>query len=107
MGKGDSDCVEGSGVLCVWLMGMLNASVAVARHETYGQILPQCAWTRAEKRPVEKTLLNFKMEAAVDGILPKGCRADLNQKEINDCWIHNRRPPTSKQLRSAQFHAMY
>lgn len=67
----------GNGVLWVVLMGMLNASVAVAKYGTYGPIAPQRVWTRAEKRPVEEALLNFRIEAAVDGVIPKKCGTDL------------------------------
>lgn len=66
-----------NGLLCVVLLITLNASVAVAKYGTYGPIVPQRAWARAEKRPVEGALLNFKIESAVDGIVPKGCGADL------------------------------
>lgn len=69
--------IWGNGVLCVVLMGMLHASVAVAKSGTYGPLVHQRSWPRAEKRPVEEALLTFKIEAAVDGIVPKGCGADL------------------------------
>ncbi len=64
-------------VLLVASMGILNTSVAVAKSGTYGPIVSQRTWIRAEKRPVEEALLNFKIEAAVDGMLPAGCHTDL------------------------------
>lgn len=67
----------GNGVLWVVLPGMLNASVAVAKYGAYGPIVPQRVLTRAEKRPVEEALLNFNIEAVVDGVVPKGCGPDL------------------------------
>ena len=67
----------GNGVLWIARMGMLNASVSVAKYETYGPIVSQRVWARAEKRMVEEALLNLRIEAAVDGIVPKGCGADL------------------------------
>ena len=67
----------GNGVLWIVLLGMLNASVAVAKSGVYGPIMTQRVWTRAEKRPVEEALLNFKIEAAVDAIVPKVCGADM------------------------------
>lgn len=75
----------GNGVLWVVLLITLNASMAVAKYETYGPIMPQRAWACAEKRPVEETLRNFKIEAAVDGIGPKGCHAEQNWIEVDDC----------------------
>lgn len=69
--------VVGNGVLCVVLMGMLHTSVAVAKSGAYGLLAPQRSLTRAEKRPAEEALLNFKIEAAVDGPVQKGCGADL------------------------------
>lgn len=67
----------GNRVLWVVLLGMLNVSVAVAKSGAYGPIVPQRVWTRAEKRPVEEALLNFKIETAVDGIVPKVCGTHL------------------------------
>lgn len=67
----------GSGVLWVVLLGIPNASVAVAKSGAYGPFVPQCAWAGAETRPVEEALLNFKIEAAVDGVVPKIRGADL------------------------------
>jgi len=67
----------GNGVLWIARMGMLNASVAVAKYETYGPIVSQRVWAQAEKRLVEEALLNLRIEAAVDSIVPKGCGADL------------------------------
>ena len=67
----------GNGVLWVVLLITLNASVAVAKYGTYGPIVPQRAWIRAEKRPVEEALLNFRIEAAVDSVVPKGCGATM------------------------------
>jgi hypothetical protein len=63
--------------MCVVLVGLLNVSVAVAKSGTYGPIVPQRVWTRAEKRPVEEALLNFRIEAVAGDIVPKGCGADL------------------------------
>ncbi len=93
----------GNGVLWVVLLGMLNASVAVAKSGVYGPIMPQRVWTRAEKRPVEEALLNFKIEAAVDAIVPKVCGADLKldrdrrlldpQLPTSEKW-NNLDPPT-------------
>ncbi|MBX3349491.1 MAG: hypothetical protein KF747_12165 [Nitrospira sp.] len=67
----------GNGLLCVVPMGMLHTSITVAKSGTYGPIVSPRAWIRAEKRPAEEALLNFKIEAAVDGIVPKRCGADL------------------------------
>lgn len=69
--------ILGNGLLWVVLLITLNASLAVAKSGTYGPIVSQRTWIRAEKRPVEEALLNFKIEAAVDGISPKGCHTDL------------------------------
>lgn len=69
--------ILGNGLLWVVLLITLNASVAVAKYGTYGPIVPQRSLARAEKRPVEEALLNFRIEAAVDGTAPKGCGADL------------------------------
>jgi hypothetical protein len=82
--------------MLVMLMGTLNTSVAVAKSGAYGPLLPQRAWAQAERMPVEEALLNFKIEAPVDGMVPKGCGAHL-KPERDRRLLDPQLPTTNKQ----------
>lgn len=61
------------------LLGILNASVTVAKYGVYGPIVSQRVGMRTEKRPLEEALLNFSIEEVGRSTKRAGCAAGKSE----------------------------